>query len=30
MDEEEYFRLIEDYFLQKRGNPMLLSQKNGC
>ena len=27
MDEEEYFRLIEDYFLQKRGNPMLLSPK---
>jgi hypothetical protein len=27
MDEEEYFRVIEDYFLQKRGNPMLLSPK---
>lgn len=27
MDEEEYFRVIEDHFLQKRGNPMLLSPK---
>jgi hypothetical protein len=27
IDEEEYFRVIEDYFLQKRGNPMLLSPK---
>src|SRR5688572_12820094 len=27
MEEEEYFRLIEDYFVQKRGNPMLLSPK---
>ncbi|HSE43521.1 MAG TPA: hypothetical protein VLH08_22365 [Acidobacteriota bacterium] len=27
MDEEEYFRVIEEYFLQKRGNPMLLSPK---
>jgi ElaB/YqjD/DUF883 family membrane-anchored ribosome-binding protein len=26
-DEEEYFRLIEDHFVQKRGNPMLLSPK---
>jgi hypothetical protein len=25
MEEEEYFRMIEEYFLQKRGNPMLLS-----
>ena len=25
--EEEYFRLIEDHFVQKRGNPMLLSPK---
>jgi hypothetical protein len=27
MEEEEYFRMIEDYFVQKRGNPMLLSPK---
>ncbi len=27
MEEEEYFRLVEDYFVQKRGNPMLLSPK---
>jgi hypothetical protein len=27
MEEEEYFRLIEDYFLQKRGNPVLLTPK---
>ena len=27
MEEEEYFQLIEDYFVQKRGNPMLLSPK---
>jgi hypothetical protein len=27
MDEEEYFRVIEEHFLQKRGNPMLLSPK---
>ncbi len=27
MDEEEYFRVIENHFLQKRGNPMLLSPK---
>ena len=27
MEEEEYFKLIEDYFIQKRGNPMLLSPK---
>jgi|GEM_PF-3241347 len=27
MEEEEYFKLIEDYFVQKRGNPMLLSPK---
>ncbi|HJZ13095.1 MAG TPA: hypothetical protein VJ521_13145 [Acidobacteriota bacterium] len=27
IEEEEYFRVIEDYFLQKRGNPMLLSPK---
>ena len=27
MDEEEYFRVIEEYFLQKRGNPVLLSPK---
>jgi hypothetical protein len=27
MDEEEYFRMIEEHFLQKRGNPMLLSPK---
>ena len=26
-EEEEYFRLIEDHFVQKRGNPMLLSPK---
>jgi hypothetical protein len=26
-DEEEYFRVIEEYFLQKRGNPVLLSPK---
>jgi hypothetical protein len=25
--EEEYFQYIEEYFLQKRGNPMLLSPK---
>lgn len=25
--EEEYFRLIEEHFLQKRGNPVLLSPK---
>src|SRR5688572_3895775 len=27
MEEEEYFKLVEDYFIQKRGNPMLLSPK---
>jgi hypothetical protein len=27
MEEEEYFKLIEDYFIQKRGNPMLLNPK---
>ncbi len=27
IDEEEYFRLIEEHFLQKRGNPMLLSPR---
>jgi hypothetical protein len=27
MEEEEYFKMIEDYFVQKRGNPMLLSPK---
>ena len=27
IDEEEYFRLIEEYFLQKRGNPVLLSPR---
>ena len=27
MEEEEYFKVIEDYFVQKRGNPMLLSPK---
>src|SRR3990172_5067292 len=27
IEEEEYFRMIEEYFLQKRGNPMLLSPK---
>jgi hypothetical protein len=27
IEEEEYFQLIEDYFIQKRGNPMLLSPK---
>jgi hypothetical protein len=27
IEEEEYFRLIENYFIQKRGNPMLLSPK---
>jgi len=27
MEEEQYFRMIEDYFVQKRGNPMLLSPK---
>jgi len=26
-EEEEYFRVIENYFVQKRGNPMLLSPK---
>src|SRR4030095_16596104 len=27
MEEEEYFKMIEDYFVQKRGNSMLLSPK---
>ena len=27
MEEEQYFQMIEDYFVQKRGNPMLLSPK---
>jgi hypothetical protein len=27
IDEEEYFRVIEEHFLQKRGNPVLLSPK---
>src|SRR5580765_8207682 len=27
LEEPEYFRVIEEYFLQKRGNPMLLSPK---
>jgi hypothetical protein len=27
IEEEEYFRLIENHFIQKRGNPMLLSPK---
>lgn len=27
IQEEEYFRVIEEHFLQKRGNPMLLSPK---
>jgi hypothetical protein len=27
IDEVEYFQTVEDYFLQKRGNPMLLSPK---
>jgi hypothetical protein len=27
IDEEEYFRMIEQHFTQKRGNPMLLSPK---
>ena len=27
MEEEEYFKFVEDYFIQKRGNPMLLSPK---
>lgn len=27
IDEAEYFRVIEEYFLQKRGNPVLLSPK---
>jgi hypothetical protein len=27
MEEEEYFKLVEDYFIQKRGNPMLLSPR---
>src|ERR1043166_8614111 len=27
IEEEEYFRMIEEYFLQKRGNPILLSPK---
>lgn len=27
IDEAEYFRMVEEYFLQKRGNPMLLSPK---
>ncbi len=27
MEEEDYFRTIEDHFLQKRGNPLLLSPK---
>jgi hypothetical protein len=26
-EEEEYFRVIEEYFLQKRGNPILLNPK---
>lgn len=27
LDEVEYFQTVEEYFLQKRGNPMLLSPK---
>jgi len=27
IEEEEYFQLIENHFIQKRGNPMLLSPK---
>src|SRR5437870_3480955 len=27
IEEENYFRMIEEHFLQKRGNPMLLSPK---
>ncbi len=27
IEEEEYFRMIEEHFLQKRGNPMLLNPK---
>ena len=27
MEDEEYFQVIEEYFLQKRGNPVLLSPK---
>jgi len=27
IEEEEYFRVIEEHFLQKRGNPMLLNPK---